>query len=207
MIKKIKNNFYHKHVGLIFKIENSSDFDITFEIDGLDYSICNSPTEIVDFYHQVGYSNMSIYKIINFLENNVRFFVIKKDGQIIAINGIFTKTVFPFGFSFYTLLKKNEKKLIVEQSSAYSGLLIVSPDYRGQRLYEKLVKYILHTLSFENIDNLFLTTGTRNKVMIRATQRMGGKLIGITDVTKFLKYFIIRRELFLDDKEKVWQCE
>jgi hypothetical protein len=43
--------------------------------------------------------------------------------------------------------------------------------------------------------------------MIRATKRIGGKLIDITGINHILRCSIIRNEVFLDEKEKVWECK
>lgn len=204
MLNRIKGTIYKKHIGLVFKLYTNFKKIVELPDSSYKYDICYSKYEIVEFYKLVGYLHIDDAIISMYLMNGARFYCIKHNEKIVAINAIFLKEVYYKGFSFYTLLKKNYQKIELDSSTAYSGLVIVSPKYRGNNLFACLVSYILKCLSYEKINNIILTTGASNSSMIKATLDLNAKLICVTGIKRIFRYFIIRQELYRDNNEINW---
>lgn len=205
MLNRIKDNIYKNHIGLVFKLDSATIHRVELPDNSFKFDICDCKYEIVNFYKQVGYLHMDIETISMYLMNGVRFYCIRHSEKIIAINAIFIKEVYYKGLSFYTLLKNNYKKIELDSSTAYSGLAIVSPQYRGNNLLACLYTYILECLSHENISNIIFTTGVTNSSMIKITLHLNAKLICIAEIKRILRYFIIRNELYIDNNEISWR--
>lgn len=99
---------------------------------------------------------------------------------------------------------KNDR-IVLDSDTAYVCYELVDYPYRGRGIGQFMKrKFIERFKRDKTIKNLVLTTGASNSANIRAWMNTGARLIGIVEVRKILN-LVIRRELFLDSKEKVWR--
>lgn len=98
----------------------------------------------------------------------------------------------------------NGNEIVLDSDTVYGAYAIVDENYRGTGVNQCLLNFIIKYYSENSAyKKILLITGANNVAYIRGIMKFKGILIGITEVYNILG-FKIRKGLFLDIKEKVW---
>ena len=204
MINRFIDLIYKKHIGFVFKHDVSSINKIELSDSVYKYEVINDAVEVSDFYKKVGSNHLNLEVIKSYLDSDTRFYCIKHNDEIVAINAIFFNHAYYSGLSFFTMLEKKHNKIILDKKTVYSGLIVVDPGHRGKKLYSNLVGYVAENLYQNSIDNIILTTGIKNSSMIKATLDLNGKLIRIVEIKRIFRFLISQNEIYNNKSEVDW---
>lgn len=204
MITQIKENIWKRHIGIILKIDIRDSNDMIILDNEYTFEQCCNSIEIAEFYYTMGNNYLDVNMVNNYIQKDVKFFCVKHSGKIIACNVIFAGEISFRSLSFWTLKEKRNMKVLFDDMSIYSGFVVVDPLYRGRHLYKKLIEYILMYYSKSNVKNLVLITGATNATMLHASMKLKGRVIGIVEIRRILRYIINRKEWYMDYNEVCW---
>jgi len=188
------------HLGIIlrYNLNQSMAMNITEDTQLMP---CNNAQQIVDTYRSLG-SKDKIEHVQNLLkQGNECWFALHK-GQIAGSIWIYYNKVFLPNFSGRTFSKK--KEIIFNDGIGYLGHEIIFENMRGKGVGQNFFFLLIDEYKKRKTINKFvMTMGANNTANIRRFMKCDAKLIGIVQATRILGY-TMRKEYFLDNKEKCW---
>lgn len=195
--------FYKKHLGVIISIPIQI-VDLPPNHNNIVVNKSTNINEIGSFYKKMNRDSVNQKTIKSWLENNYDCFLVRIKGSQKSIGAMW---IFKGKFTLKNLSGRtlsSNKNIKLNDDSLYGAMVIVDEEYRGRGINQYLLNYVVNYY-YKNSDykKMIIITGATNGAYIRSTMKINAKLIGITQITNILG-IKIRRELFLDKKEKSW---
>lgn len=204
----IKDVIYKKHLGVILSIniQDNVKFNEPSKLKNINkckFELSNDINKIFTYYNRMGRSSITKEKTKEWLDRGHHCWLAIIDDKVVGGLWMF------FGYvKINTLsarvLSKN-KTIIFNKDIGYQGYVLMDSEYRGQGIYRLFNDFIMnHYYNDDKIRYILLITGASNGAVIRNTMNSHGRLIGIVEVRNILGK-TIRKEIFIDKKEKVWE--
>lgn len=199
----LKNRIYKKHMGLIlnYKLYKSNNHNNHKNKNIVVMKFVDERL-ISDFYDNAG-RNIPSFQIKEWLECGHECWLAFLEEKVVGATWIFKGEFINNNFSGRCFTKNRKVKF--ENKVGCVRLTYVDPHYRGQGIGQQMLIRMISDIinKKKNLKRLVVTTGVDNTANIRCWMKIGGSLIGIVQVTKVLG-IIMRRELFMDEKERCW---
>ncbi|MGF7057745.1 GNAT family N-acetyltransferase [Brassicibacter mesophilus] len=194
---------FKRHIGVILIVPIKEIFLGSSKNQIKCIKLTTNVDMIYQFYKSVNRDSVSHSQINEWLDKNYDCFLVYGDAlKPIAGMWVFKNNFKLSNTSGRTLARKHE--IMLDKDTIYGAYVIVNENHRGCGINQELLSYVIsYYLDTSNYKRLLLITGATNGAYIRTVMKLNGILVGITEVYNILGVKI-RRELFLDSKEKVW---
>ncbi|MDX9917726.1 MAG: hypothetical protein RBT15_06870 [Gudongella sp.] len=194
---------FQRHLGVILIIPFKSTYNLDWNKKIESIKLTKDVGRIQAFYKKVNRDSVSISQIKYWLELGFDCFLTYDHNEIpIAGMWIFKNEFELHSLSGRTLSSNNLIKL--DTDTIYGAYVEVEKNHRGYGINQSMLGHIINYYSRSNkYKRLLLITGASNGAYIRTVMKFNGILVGITLAYNILG-FKIRKEIFIDKKEKVW---
>ncbi|MBV1817958.1 GNAT family N-acetyltransferase [Clostridium cochlearium] len=194
---------FKRHLGVILIIPIKEEFS-EFKNKKIKSIKLTKNVDIINkFYKSMNRDSVSCSKIKDWLDKDFDCFLVYDHSQK-PIAGMW---VFKNNFELPSLSGRtlsNKFEIMLDEDAIYGAYVIVDKNHRGCGINQSLLCFIMkHYSKNSKYKKILLITGAGNGAYIRSVMKFNGTLIGITEVYNILG-MKIRKEIFLDRKEKVW---
>jgi len=200
----VMNYFYAKHEGLILSVKITTYNQDQLEDNSLNFEISDHVEEIHSFYKRMGrIGSMKQDKISAFLSNKNECILVKHNEKVIGAMWILRGSLILDTMSAKILSLRDRIRL--NEDTLYGAYVIIDEAYRGLKINQKLLNFILNHYALQTKDKkLLLITGISNGAYISSVMKFETNLIGIVRVLNFCG-MKKRVELYMNEKEKLWR--